>query len=297
MSAPQNNLASSNPFIGIILIVTSVALLPVMDSLVKILMRDLDLVQIIWVRAVVQTSIIVPVALHIHGTNALTVFRSPVHYIRAALLLAAMFCFFSAIRIMPIVDAVAIGFNYPLMIAALAPLVLGEQVGRRRWTAIIIGFAGALVMIRPGFREITPAILLALLSGVFFAAHLLLTRKLAGGTPASITLGFTSVFILASVSLFAPFYWQPPTTEHWIMLIMVGLLVTVCGYLMIRAYDYAQASLLAPFGYTELIFAALVSYLIFAETPDLGVFAGTLIVVASGIYISIRENRANISHV
>lgn len=292
MSTPFMHSHSSRPMTGIILIVISVALLPLMDSLVKILMRDLALVQIIWVRALVQTLLVVPLALHAHGAAALDVLRSPVHYIRAALLLGAMFSFFTAISFMPIIDVVAIGFNYPLMIAALAPLVLGEKVGRKRWTAIIIGFVGALVMIRPGFREITPAILLALLSGVFFAAHLLLTRKLAGGTPASVTLGFTSVFILIISSLMAPFVWQMPDGQQWLMLIIVGLMVTICGYLMIRAYDFAQASLLAPFGYTELIFAALASYFIFADKPDSGVLLGAVIVVSSGVYISIRERRA-----
>lgn len=292
MSASPHNAPSASPLIGIALIVTSVALLPLMDSLVKILMRDLPLLQIIFVRSLVQSALILPVALKVHGAEALQVLRSPVHYVRAALLLAAMLAFFTAIKVMPIVDAVAIGFNYPLMIAALAPFVLGEKVGRRRWTAILIGFAGALVMIRPGFRELSPGMVLALLSGVFFAAHLLLTRKLAGGTPASVTLGFTSVFVIAASGLFAPFVWQPPTPAHWLMLVMVGILVAVCGYVMIRAYDFAQASLLAPFGYSELIFAAMASYFIFSETPDIWVFVGSLIVIGSGIYISIRENRA-----
>ncbi len=292
MPAKFNHKSSARPLVGIALIVTSVALLPLMDSMVKILMRDLELMQIIMVRSAVQSSLIVPVALHLHGTAALSVLRSPVHYIRALLLLASMLCFFTAIRSMPIVDTVAIGFNYPLMIAAAAPLVLGEKVGWRRWSAILVGFIGALVMIRPGFREISPAIVLALFSGVFFAAHLLLTRKLAGGTPATVTLAFTSVFVLAVASAFAPFVWREPDGTAWLMLVAVGLLVTICGYVMIRAYDFAQASLLAPFGYTELIFAAMASYFIFSHTPEPAVLIGALIVIASGIYISVRENRA-----
>ena len=211
------------------------------------------------------------------------------HGVRACFLIAATAFFFWALKYLPIADTLAIFFVQPLIITLLSPLVLGEKVGIRRWLAVLVGFAGTLVIIRPGFQELNPGVFLALASGASLAIYLLLTRKIAGSAPAMVTTFYTSLMGALIMSVIVLFVWQPPTPQQWGFFVLLSVIANGGHFLIIKAYDHAEASLLAPLAYTEMIMATIAGWYVFGDFPDASTFLGVGILIACAIYISWRE--------
>ncbi len=280
---------TDNMLLGIGLALIGTSMLPLTDSIIKYLGAALPILVILWARTLLQLVLLLMVVGFSRGLASLRHVFTPVHLARAALLFAAMMCYFVALKTLPLADAIALGFNYPLVMTMLAPLVLGEKVGLRRWLAVLVGLIGAMIIIRPGFREGATGSWLALSSGILFAMHLLLTRKVARSTPAELTLVFTALFVFAATSLAMPFVWVTPSADHWLWLLLAGIMVSIASYCLVRAYQYAPASVLAVFGYSELLFAVMAGLVFFGDFPDAMTFLGAAIIAASGIYISIRE--------
>ena len=216
------------------------------------------------------------------------------HGIRAAFMIAATALFFAALRYLSIADTLAIFFVQPLIVTLLSPLVLGERVGLRRWVAVMIGFLGTLVIIRPGFQALNPGVFLALGSGLSLAIYLLLTRKIAGSAPPMVTTFYTSLCGAIIMSVIAVFIWTPPTPAQWGLFVLLSLIANGGHFLIISAYDHAEASLLAPLAYTEMIMATLAGWYFFGDFPDAWTFAGVGILIACAIYISWRESKREI---
>jgi drug/metabolite transporter (DMT)-like permease len=177
----------------------------------------------------------------------------------------------------------------PLFITALAPLVLNEKVGINRWAAVAIGFIGVLIIVRPGYLELNPGVFLAAGAGLGSAITMLLTRKLAGKSSAIANTVYTNFYgsIVASVILI-PFWVTPNFNTLMFMFLLAGI-GTVANYLTITAMEYAEASLLAPLGYTEMINAVLAGWYFFGNFPDGWTFVGVAVLIACAIYISYRE--------
>jgi drug/metabolite transporter (DMT)-like permease len=195
---------------------------------------------------------------------------------------------------LPIADTLAIFFVQPLIVTLLSPFVLGEHVGIRRLTAVAVGFAGTLIIIRPGFEELNPGVFLALGSGASLAIYLLLTRKIAGLAPPMVTTFYTSLSGAVIMSVIVVFLWETPTPAQWGLFLLLSLIANGGHYLIIRAYDHGEASLLAPLAYTEIVMATFAGWYFFGDFPDGWTFIGVGILIASAVYISWRERVRNV---
>jgi drug/metabolite transporter (DMT)-like permease len=185
----------------------------------------------------------------------------------------------------------ALVFISPLIVTALSPLILGEHVGIRRWSAVIVGFCGALVIIRPGLGVFEPAALLAAGAGAVYATYLIATRKLSGSAPPLVTLAYTALLGAVVMTAIQPAVWIWPAPTDWLWMAGMGALAATGHFLLIKAFDHAPASVLAPFTYSEMAMATAVGYFAFGDFPDALTWVGVAIIVASGLYISFRERK------
>lgn len=276
--------------IGIALMVTAMAVLPFLDAIAKYLgQQGVPVMQIVWARLFFGAFLTMPFALKLAGPRGLMPNMPGIHAVRASLMIAATGFFFAALHYQSIADTLAIFFVQPLILTLLSPFVLGEQVGLRRWIAVIIGFIGTLIIIRPGFQELTPGVPLALGSGACLAVYLLLTRRIAGSAPAMVTTFYTSLCGAIIMSAIVFFVWQTPTPSQWALFILLSAIANGGHFLIIRAYDHAEASLLAPLAYSEIIMATVLGWYIFGDFPDVWTFIGVAILIACAVYISWRE--------
>ena len=235
------------------------------------------------------------------------------HFMRSFSIAFSTVCFFTAIQVMPIADALAIFFVMPLIVTLLAPWVLGESVGWRRLVAVAVGLVGAVIIIQPGHALFGARALLPLVTAIGFSFYLMFTRKLArvgsetheGGGVSALTMQFYSglfgsLIMLTSIILMQPFdipmfAISVPEPWQWRQLVLVGFLAAVGHMVVTSAFKYADASILAPFQYIELISAALLGWWLFNDIPSTSTWIGTSILVASGLYIFHRE-RASDNH-
>jgi len=281
--------------IGIALMLTAMAVLPFLDAIAKYLgQQGLPVMQIVWARLFFGAILTMPFALKLAGPKGLVPNMPVVHAVRASFMIAATGFFFAALHYQSIADTLAIFFVQPLIITLLSPWVLGEKVGLRRWVAVVIGFIGTLIIIRPGLQALTPGVPLALGSGTCLAIYLLLTRRISGSAPAMVTTFYTSLVGAIIMSAIVLFVWQTPTPAQWGFFVLLSAIANGGHYLIIRAYDHAEASLLAPLAYSEMIMATFVGWYFFGDFPDLWTFVGVAILIACAIYISWRERVQNV---
>ena len=199
---------------------------------------------------------------------------------------------FLSLKYLQMAQVTAIGFITPFLVAALSVPLLGERVGRHRWGAIIVGFLGVLVVIRPGMGGLHWS-MMALLGGISaYAFYLILTRKVAAEESPITSVFYTALIGAIVMTLPLPWIWQSP--ESWLGWAFMGLTGVFGGFahlLIISAHRYAPASLLAPFYYTQIVWSVLAGYLSFGDIPDHFTLAGSAIVIASGLYLMARERR------
>ena len=216
--------------------------------------------------------------------------RPVAQIVRGVCLLTASLCFFLAIKWVPLATAAAITMLGPVFITALSGPVLGERVGPRRWSAVAIGFVGALVIIRPGFGDTPWQIVFTLGSAVSSAFYALLTRKLSAGEDAATSATIATVVGTVALTLVVWSDWRAPSSAVEIgMIASLGLLSGLGHYLYTVALGCGPASVIAPFNYSHLIFAALLGFVVFGYFPDLWAWVGAGLIVASGLYIGYRE--------
>ena len=216
--------------------------------------------------------------------------KPKLQFIRGLILLTANICFFYAISIISLAKALTLAFVAPLIVTAFSPIFLGERVGFRRWSAVIIGFIGSLVVIRPGFVEINLASIAALGTGVMYGFYLIITRKLSTSDNPLLTLLLTGVVGAIIISFVMPFVWVKPNFNQWSIMAAIGIFACLGHFFLILSLKYADASKLAPFSYFEIITNIIIGYYFFSDFPDNWTFFGLFIIVFSGIYISRREN-------
>lgn len=279
----------ASPMVGIGLVTLAMAIFPLMDAISKLLQERLHVVEVLWGRQLVYLIVILPIVFWRHGLDVFRPMRPWLQVVRASTMMLSSLLFTAAIASMPIADALGVFFFHPFLAVALSPLLLKERVGPWRWGAVATGFLGALIVVRPGFSAITPAILLVIGAGICFALTAILTRKVAGSDPALVTLGVASMLSLALLSGMLPVVWIMPTPWECFLTVIAGLVGVSGFWMMIKAYDYARASQLAPFCYVEIIGAVIFGYLMFGDLPSLAVWAGLLVIVASGLVIAWRE--------
>jgi drug/metabolite transporter (DMT)-like permease len=288
--------AHPNSLFGIALMIAAMTVLPFLDVVAKFLgQQNVPIIEIVWARLFFGMVLTAPLVWRMDGVRSLIPQRPVIHTIRAIFLVAATGLFFWALKFQGIAETLAIFFVQPLVITMLSPLVLGEKVGVRRLLAVVVGFMGTLIIIRPGFQNLNPGVFMALGAGTSLALYMLLTRRIAGSASAMTTTFLTSLAGAVLTSIAVVFVWQAPTPQQWGLFILLAFIATAGHYLIVRAYDYAEASLLAPLGYTEMIMAVIVGWYFFGDFPDTWTFVGVGILIACAIYISYRERKLNIA--
>ncbi|PWQ99891.1 DMT family transporter [Leucothrix pacifica] len=293
---------------GIQLMLLGCILLPLMDAAAKYMGETISSGLIVLGRFAFQSLFLLP---FVWSTLYLPKGRElALHLMRSFSIAVATVCFFTAIQVMPIADALAIFFVMPLIVTLLAPWVLGESVGWRRLVAVFVGLLGAVIIIQPGHALFGARALLPLMTALAFSFYLMFTRKLArvgsethqGSGVAPLTMQFYSglfgsLIMITIITVMQPFEVSMftislPEPWQWRQLVLVGFLAAVGHLVVTTAFKYADASILAPFQYIELISAALLGWWLFDDIPAVTTWIGATILVASGLYIFHREREA-----
>jgi len=192
--------------------------------------------------------------------------------------------FIIAVSFVPLADAVAVSFVAPFIVTVLGAVVLKEKVGVRRWSAVIIGFIGTLIVVRPGLGVMHPAVMLVVVAAGFFAMRQILSRVLSSSDKTSTTVAYTALMSTALLTIPLPFIWQNPQSGFEIMLIVaMAVLAAVAEILVIKALEVAEAVVIAPVHYSLILWGTAYGYLVFGQLPDLWTWLGTLIIVTSGL--------------
>ena len=274
---------------AIILNLLAWIMLPIMDGFAKYLSADMPVLQITWARYFFTVVFTLPVMYFFYNKNLTWSEKPKLQILRGIILLIANICFFYSISIISLAKALTLAFVAPLIVTALSPVFLDERVGVKRWTAVIIGFIGSLVVIRPGILEVNLASFAALGTGVMYGFYLIITRKLSTSDNPLLTLLLTGLTGVIIISFAMPFVWIKPTAEQWYMMAAIGIFASIGHLFLILSLKYADASKLAPFSYFEIITNILIGYYFFNNFPDHWTFVGLFIIIFSGIYIHFRE--------
>lgn len=213
------------------------------------------------------------------------------HLVRAAFGLSAMICYFVAMALVPLADAVAITFAAPLFATAGAAMLLGERVRAHRWTATIVGFVGTVIVLNPGPELLSPGALAALGAAVFMAAAILCIKSLARTEHPTTIVFYFGLLLTPLSAVAAAFVWVTPSLEHWPWLLGLGLFATTGQLLLTHAFAAADASFVLPFDFSRLVFAAVVGFAFFNETPDVWTWVGAAVIVVASSYVAHREHR------
>jgi drug/metabolite transporter (DMT)-like permease len=223
------------------------------------------------------------------GWHVLRTQRPGAHLFRVVVGGIALFIGFYALTLMPLADYFAFTYAAPLFATLLSIPILGERVGIRRWTAVVVGFAGVLVMLRPGVQSLDFATLVAIAAAFTYALAIIAVRNLARTETSVSVVFYFSLTGLILASFVLPFEWRTPTAKEWALLIGIGLVSGFGQIIMTDAYRLAPPAVIAPFDYTSMIWALAFGYLLFGDFPDPIMLAGAAIVIASGVYIIYRE--------
>lgn len=260
------------------------------DAVVKILGATIHPIEMGLFRYAVGLVVLAPLFLRL-GWKGLKTHRPGLHAFRVVIASIGQIGAFYAVVHLLLADATAIMFSRPLFVCVLAVMMLGEHVGRRRWVATAIGFAGVLVMLRPGASALEPAAIVAVVNSFLFALGLIIVRRLASTEPPLRILFYYHVGALILFIGPTAAVWTTPTAEEWAMLIVIGLLTTAAVTCFVRGFSIGESSVVGPMEYTRLVYAAAIGYILFAEEPDIYTAIGAAIIVGSAIFIARSEAR------
>lgn len=264
-----------------------------MNGLVQVLSPRYNSEQIVWLRTLSHLLFVVAIFTPTHGLVALvrtTQLKSQI--IRSILLMGSTLCFFNGVKYLPLAHAASISFTAPFIVALLAWPMLGERVSRARIAAVMVGFIGVLVVIRPGSDVFQWASLLILGSATFYALYQIFTRRVAGHDPPATSAVYSALvgtLVLAGVA-----YWRWLPIQSWhdaALLASLGILGGLGHYCVARAMTYAPANVIAPFMYWQMVGSVIVGFLISGNLPDRYVWTGAAIIIAAGCFIAINETR------
>jgi len=284
--------SARNRLTGIGIISLTYLLFALLDGSAKWLVQSVPVLLVVWLRFLTQALLAAALLLPMRGRALVRTRHLRWHVVRGLMFCAMTGGNFWALQYLQLTVTASIFFTVPILIALMSAPLLGERMDARRWAAILAGFAGVLVIVRPGSAAFHPAMLLSMGNAVLYAAFNLMTRKLAAYDSPE-TIQFLPA-VVASVVL-APFalaVWaSPPGAFEWLLLCLMGVLGGTGHYLLAVAHRYAPASMLAPFLYQQILYMAAFGYLVFGSVPDAAVWIGAAIVVASGLYLFARERR------
>jgi drug/metabolite transporter (DMT)-like permease len=284
--------SARNRLTGIGLISLAYLLFTLLDGSAKWLVQSMPVIIVVWLRSLTQALLAAALLFPIRGRALVRTRHLRWHVVRGLMFCVMTGMNFWALQYLQLTVTDSIFFTVPILIALMSAPLLGERMDKRRWAAILIGFAGVLVIVRPGSAAFHPAMLLSVVNAVLYAGFNLMTRKLAAYDPPE-TIQFLPA-VVASVVL-APFalaVWQsPPGAFEWLLLCLMGVFGGIGHTLLAMAHRYAPASTLAPFLYQQILYMAAFGFLVFGSVPDVAVWIGAAIVISSGLYLFARERR------
>ncbi|MGC1464964.1 MAG: DMT family transporter [Pseudolabrys sp.] len=277
---------------GIAFICGTVIFFATLDTTAKYLNHYMDTVQVVWARYTGGFLLALVLSNPVSRPSLMVTSRPWLQIGRSLLLLGSTAFNFLALRWLQLDQTTAIMFSTPFLVAVLSGPLLGEWVGWRRWIAIVVGFAGVLLVARPGFGGIHPAALLSVLSVLCYGSYMIATRILARTDSNETTLFYSNVVGAVLMSLVIPFFWSTPHDPLIIgLMVLSGALASIGHYLLIIAHRLAPPAALAPFLYTQLVWVIVLSFVVFGDLPNGWTLAGMAVVVASGLYLLHRDRK------
>ena len=276
---------------AIILNLAAWSVLPIMDGMAKHLSTEIPVLQVVWGRYFFMVLISLPITYFFFKNHLKWPSNFTIQFFRSLFLFLSTLFFFYSISVLPLADSLTLMFIAPIIVTLLSAVILKEKVGIRRWIAVLIGFFGALIVIRPGFNEINLATLAAIGAGFSYALYIVSTRKLSSIDHPLLTLIFTGLSGCFIISVIVYWVWIPLNYYQWILLISLAAVGTLGHLLLILSLNYAEASKLAPLGYFEIVSNMIIGYIFFNDFPDKWIWIGLFFIISSGIYISFRENK------
>ncbi|UUQ66267.1 DMT family transporter [Pseudomonas fuscovaginae UPB0736] len=284
--------SAEQPMRGIALICLAVLLFASHDAMSKYLSGFYPIVMVVWARYVVHTLLMLVVFVPRSGFSAVVRTKRPgLQLLRALCLIGTSLLFTTGLRYIPLAEATSVNFLAPLLVTALSVPLLGERVSRSQWAAVITGFIGVLIVIRPGGALFTPAILLPLCSALFFGFYQLLTRMLSGIDSPTTSNFLTGIFNSLIMSALLPFFWSTPSLVHGLFMVGLGACGMLGHLLLTQAFRHAPPAMLAPFSYGQILFAGMYGYLVFDHMPDLFAVVGIAVVCLSGLAVVWGQRR------
>lgn len=281
---------AQNTGLGIVFMLVGVAMFGTGEAVVKTLAQRYDVIQVVWARYTFHGLLFLAIFARSGVVSQIRTPRPMLQLGRSILLLTATLLFFTALRFLQLADAVAINFVAPLLVTVFSVPFLGEKVGVRRWSAIGVGFLGALIIIRPGMGTMHWAAVLPLGTALCYSLYQIMTRIASRTDDARTNLFWTSAVAILVMSGAAPFVWIAPNASDWALMVSTGLLFGLGHYLIIRGLEITPASVLSPFSYTQIVWVTIMGYLVFGHLPDEFTIAGATLVIASGLYVWWRES-------
>lgn len=283
--------SAPHPLRGILMILAAVTLFTIIDAIAKYLSRFYPIPGIVWARYAFHFLFVLVILGPRKGRGLARTMHPGLQIARGFLLAASSMFFFSALKFMPLAEASSISFVTPMLVTVLGVMLLKEEVEFARWAAVAAGFAGVLIIIRPGSGVFSWVALLPLGSAASFALYLILTRKLADVDSPYTSLFYSGLVGTVLLAFVPPFSWTTPTSlGHALLLPTIGFIGGLSHLILIRAYEHAPVSTLAPFSYTQLIWVIFLGYVLFGEFPDRWSLLGIAVITASGIYVARHQH-------
>jgi len=287
--ARQAPARTDRPFKGIALMLASTVFLGTSDVTSKYLSTTLPSIEIAWIRFLVFALIMMPAMVPGTRLNAMKTGRLGLQLARGTALLGSSLLFITGLRYLPIAEASATGFVSPLFVTALSIILLSESVGIRRWLATATGLIGVLIILRPGTSAFHVAAFFPIVSALCWALTLIMTRMMSGTEAAITTMTYSSIAGVVLVSALVPFVWVTPSWHDILFGVFIGIASTAGQWIVVLAFRYADASVLAPFSYTQLLWVSILGFLVFDEVPDVWTVVGAAFIVSGGLYTAHRE--------
>ena len=284
-------MSNEHPFKGVLFICGAVLLFSASDALSKYLTQFYPVVLVLWARYAVHVLLMLA-AIRPPSVQSLLVCANPrLQLLRGLCMVTTNLLFISALRFIPLAEGTSIVYLTPLLVTVFSGPMLGERVGRLQWVAVLVGFVGVLIVVRPGSSLFQPVTLLALGSSCSFSLYQLITRKLNRSDSTTTTNFISGMVSVAVTSLMLPFCWVTPTWYFGALMVVLGMSALVSHLLMTQAYHYARPATLAPFTYTQLLFAGVIGYLFFHQLPDMLGLVGMLVIALGGLLVIVGQSR------
>ena len=281
----------SNVLIGVALLCLGLAIVPVNDALAKYLSSDLKILEIIWARFFGHFILLVPIAYYLKGNKGFFNPTTKHQFTRGLFIFLGTAFFYISITEIPLPNALSLLLIAPIIVVVLSSYILKEKITQLKIICVAIGFVGTLLVIQPGFADFNLYSVYALISGLLYAMYLIYTRKVNFSSDSIVTLSYSTIPGAIIMTLLIPFYWESiPNLSQIIIMGCIGPVVIVSHFFFIKAYQYAEASTLAPIHYFEIVSNVLISVLFFKDIPTIVVSIGIMCIISSGVLISLNQN-------